>query len=95
MEGSSYFLLTMQCDRKEYMLDKFEAKRTKFECTSFTMHKLVQKLELEAALKWLDEMSLILVEGSYLDIWRYWENFSSIGNAKVVLPSQSLNLDRN
>ena len=39
------------------MLAKFEGIWTKFAYTSFVMHVLVQKLNLDAALIWLGEMS--------------------------------------
>ena len=77
------------------MLEKFQSIWTSFAYTSFAMPNLVWKLNIDVVLKWIDEMSLILVEESYLGIWRCWKNFSSFGYPMKVHPSQSFNRDRN
>ena len=48
------------------MLAKFEVIWTWFAYTSFTMQNLVQKLDFEAVLKWLNKFGSNLVESDDL-----------------------------
>ena len=57
MRDRSWLFVIMTCGRKEYILAKSQVIWTPFAYTSFTNGQSGQKLEMEAALIWLDEMS--------------------------------------